>query len=118
MTEHRAIIEMGMGTDLHGRDYAKAANRAIEHATRHATLALFRTARVDKAAARIVVTVGVQNPDAVTETDLTTAARLGATEVRITHGGLDVTDPATGATQVVASAAVEVFLPSQANRWR
>lgn len=118
MTEHRAIIEMGMGTDLHGQDYAKAANRAIEHATRHATLALFRTAGIDKATARIVVTVGVQKPEAVRADALVAAAKLGATEVRVTHGGLDVTDPATGATQVVASAAVEVFLPDQSGRWQ
>ena len=30
MDEQRIIIEMGMGNDLHGMDYTKAAARAIE----------------------------------------------------------------------------------------
>ena len=35
---HRVIIEMGMGNDLHGMDYTKAAGRAIEDAFRHSSL--------------------------------------------------------------------------------
>ena len=38
MTEQRIIIEMGMGNDLHGMDYTKAAARAIEDALRHSCL--------------------------------------------------------------------------------
>ena len=30
MVEQRVIIEMGQGNDLHGRDYTKAARRAID----------------------------------------------------------------------------------------
>ena len=30
--DQRMIIEMGMGNDLHGMDYQKAARRAIEDA--------------------------------------------------------------------------------------
>ena len=40
-TEQRIIIEMGMGNDLHGMDYTKAALRAIEDAFRHSSLPLF-----------------------------------------------------------------------------
>ena len=29
MTMKRAILEMGMGNDLHGGDYTKAAQRAV-----------------------------------------------------------------------------------------
>ena len=32
MSDQRFIIEMGMGNDLHGQDYTKAAARAIEDA--------------------------------------------------------------------------------------
>ena len=41
MAEQRIIIEMGMGNDLHGMDYTKAAARAIEDALRHSSLPLF-----------------------------------------------------------------------------
>ena len=33
----RVILEMGSGTDLHGRDYTKAASRAVQDALRHAS---------------------------------------------------------------------------------
>ena len=38
MNDQRFIIEMGMGNDLHGMDYTKAAKRAIEDAFRHSSL--------------------------------------------------------------------------------
>ena len=41
MTDHRIILEMGMGNSLHGMNYQKAAERAINDALRHSTLTLF-----------------------------------------------------------------------------
>ena len=41
MSDQRFIIEMGMGNDLHGMDYQKAARRAIEDAIRHSTIPMF-----------------------------------------------------------------------------
>ncbi|MDC3289995.1 Lin0512 family protein, partial [bacterium] len=40
---HRLIIEMGMGNDLYGMDYTKAAKRAVEDAFRHSTLSIFKS---------------------------------------------------------------------------
>ena len=39
----RIILEMGMGNDLYGEDYTKAACRAVEDAIRHSSLILFRS---------------------------------------------------------------------------
>ena len=37
----RIILEMGMGNDLYGEDYTKAACRAVEDAIRHSSLIIF-----------------------------------------------------------------------------
>ena len=35
MAKKRCLLEMGMGTDLHGKDYTKAAQRAVRDALWH-----------------------------------------------------------------------------------
>ncbi|MBQ1203278.1 MAG: Lin0512 family protein, partial [Loktanella sp.] len=53
MTDQRVIIEMGMGNDLHGMDYQKAAARAIEDAIRHSTLPIFDSIGLDHSDMRV-----------------------------------------------------------------
>jgi hypothetical protein len=38
----RWVTEMGMGVDVHGYDYTKAARRAVSDALRHSSLNFFR----------------------------------------------------------------------------
>lgn len=113
MTDQRFIIEMGMGNDLHGQDYTKAARRAIEDALRHSSLAMFGAAGLSPEAMRVQVTVGVQQPEAVDCAALHAALPRGRTTVQAVLGGLDVTNPDTGEVTVIAQAAVEAFLPRQ-----
>lgn len=115
MTEQRVIIEMGMGNDLHGMDYTKAAARAIEDALRHSSLPLFSVTGLAPAQMRVQVTVAVQEPEAVDCAALAEKLPRGRAEVRATFGGMNV--PAGGETIVVAQAAVEAFLPRQQG-WR
>jgi uncharacterized protein (TIGR02058 family) len=110
MAEQRFIIEMGMGNDLHGQDYTKAAARAVEDAIRHSSIPMFEALGLDHAQMRVQVTVGVQAPDQVDCAALTAGLPHGQVEVRAVHGGLDVTNPDNGAVTVIASAAVEAFL--------
>ena len=110
MAEQRFIIEMGMGNDLHGQDYTKAAARAIEDAIRHSSIPMFEALGLDHEQMRVQVTVGVQAPDQVDCAALTAGLPRGQVEVRAVHGGLDVTNPDSGAVTVIASAAVEAFL--------
>ncbi|MEO0995173.1 MAG: Lin0512 family protein [Pseudomonadota bacterium] len=117
MTEQRVIIEMGTGTDLHGQDYTKAAIRAVEDAIRHASLPLFQSLGIDHQAMRVSVTVGVAAPDAVALDRVAAELPRGRVEVRAVAGGLDVVNPETGEVTVVATAAVEAFLPAQIG-WR
>ena len=117
MTERRMIIEMGMGNDQYGRDYTKAAARAIEDAIRHSALPIFEATGLNHDQMRVQVTIGVQDPDAVDCAALTQCLPRGRVTVRATHGGLNVENPETGGCIVIATAAVEAFLPRQSD-WR
>ncbi|ABD57076.1 Lin0512 family protein [Jannaschia sp. CCS1] len=113
MSDQRFIIEMGMGNDQYGQDYTKAAARAIEDAIRHSAIPMFEATGLTHDQMRVQVTIGVQDPDAVDCAALADALPRGRATVTAVHGGLDVTNPDTGKTLVIASAAVEAFLPRQ-----
>lgn len=111
--DQRFIIEMGMGNDLYGRDYTKAAGRAIEDAMRHSSIPLFEATGLSHDAMRVVVTIGVQDPDAVDCAALAATLPRGRATVTATKGGLNVTNPDNGNVTVIVSAAIEAFLPKQ-----
>ena len=118
MTDQRVIIEMGMGNDLHGMDYQKAARRAIEDAFRHSTLPIFQSIDLPVEQMRVQVTVGVQEPDQLDTVALAQMLPRGRATVTATQGGQNVVNPESGETAVVATAAIEAFLPSQASQWK
>ena len=113
MSDQRFIIEMGMGNDQYGQDYTKAAARAIEDAIRHSAIPMFTALGKDPAEMRVQVTVAVQDPEAVDCAALADKLPRGRATVRAVFGGLNVTNPDDGNVIVVASAAVEAFLPRQ-----
>ncbi|MGR3617162.1 MAG: Lin0512 family protein [Paracoccaceae bacterium] len=118
MAEKRIILEMGTGNDLYGGDYTKAARRAVQDALHHSSITLFQTLGIEHSEMRVQVTIAVQNPDAV-DCDLVAAdLPRGRAEVRAVVGGLDVTDDTAGTRQIVATAAIEAFLPDQAAHYR
>ena len=113
MSDQRFIIEMGMGNDQYGMDYTKACARAIEDAIRHSAIPMFEATGLSSDQMRVQVTVGVQQPEEVDCTVLREGLPRGFAEVTAVFGGLDVVNPDTGKTLVIASAAVEAFLPLQ-----
>ena len=118
MTDQRIIIEMGMGNDLYGMNYQKAAARAIEDALRHSSLPLFETLDIPHSAMRVQVTIGVAEPDQIDTAALAAKLPRGNPTVTAVKGGLNSTNPDTGNTIVIATAAVEAFLPNQSGNWR
>ncbi|KJZ18918.1 Lin0512 family protein [Loktanella sp. S4079] len=118
MTDQRIIIEMGMGNDLHGMDYQKAAARAIEDAMRHSTLPIFQSIDMPHTEMRVQVTVGAQAPDSIDTTALAAQLPRGRATVTAVLGGMNVANPETGDTAVIATAAIEAFLPSQSGKWK
>ncbi|MBO9472662.1 Lin0512 family protein [Shimia sp. R10_1] len=113
MSEQRFIIEMGMGNDQYGQDYTKAAARAIEDAIRHSSIPMFASLGKDSKEMRVQVTVGVQAPEEVDCDALVKNLPRGCAAVKAVFGGMNVTNPDDGNVLVIASAAVEAFLPKQ-----
>jgi len=110
MTMKRAILEMGMGNDLHGGDYTKAAQRAVNDALHHSSLSFIRTLNIDKKKLYVNVTIGVQNPESVDINKIRASLPIGIVSVDVVKGGLDVPDYENDDPAVIASAAIEVML--------
>ena len=113
----RLIIEMGSGNDLHGMDYQKAAERAIVDAMRHSTLPVFDSIGLPHSEMEVRVTIGVAEPEKIDESALAALLPRGRADVRATRGGQTVKVPG-GDTIVIATAAIEAFLPSQSAYWQ
>ena len=86
----RWVTEMGMSVDVHGRDYTKAARRAVSDALRHSSLNFFGAADKTRDDMHVEVIVAV----------------------RAVAGGLNV-PPVEGTTDgvVIANAAILVSFP-------
>lgn len=117
MTDQRFIVEMGMGNDQYGMDYQKAAGRAIESAIRRSAIPMYTTTGLDHTEMRVQVTIGVQEPDKIDTAELATKLPRGRATVDAVQGGQNITNPETGETIVIATAAVEAFLPNQSDNW-
>ena len=113
----RIILEMGMGNDLYGEDYTKAACRAVEDAIRHSSLILFRSLGVDHTEMKVKVTIGVQQPGQVDSAIVAQKLPRGRAEVTVVKGGLNIVDVDNNTCSVVATAAVEAFLNINPNDW-
>ena len=108
MALKRMVLEIGMGNDLHGGDYTKAAVRAVEDAIHHSSLTMIRTLGIAREAMHVEVTVGVQKPEAVDLEAVRRKLPYGTITAKAVKGGLDVPDDAGDDLAVIASAAVVV----------
>lgn len=104
----RIILEMGTGNDLHGGDYTKAALRALEDAVHHSSLSMIRSLGLDRNAAQVEVTIGVQRPEKVDAGAVKKSLPFGEVKVNVVKGGLDVPAADGHDLAVIASAAVAV----------
>lgn len=113
MSDQRFLLEMGFGTDQYGRDYTKAAIRAVDDAIRKVAIPMFSGLGIDTSEMRVQVTIGVAEPGAVDADAIAAHMPRGRAEVNVVHGGLNVENPQVDQTLVIATAAVEAFLPRQ-----
>lgn len=118
MVEKRIILEMGTGNDLYGMDYTKAACRAVHDALHHSSIVLFKSLGYDHRDMRVQVTIGVQEPEKLDLNAIAAELPRGRAEVTAVFGGLNVHDPEQETTHVIATAAVEAFLPMDASQWK
>ena len=118
MIEKRILLEMGSGNDLYGMDYTKAACRAVQDALHHSSIVLLKSLGRDHQEMRVQVTIGVQAPEQVDLERVRAELPRGRAEVTAVLGGLNVHDADQGTTHVLATAAVEAYLPIEPGRWR
>ena len=113
----RLILEIGIGNDLYGEDYTKAALRAVQDALHHSSLTLFRSLDLDSRLMQVRVTIGVEHPERVDCDTVAASLPRGQASVRAVKGGMNVVDQENGTTSVVASAAIEAFYPMDQVPW-
>ncbi len=105
----KLLVEFGMGTSLRRGDYTQAAERAVRDALWHNSINLAELFGFEKTDMRIVLDVGVQQPDAVNIDVLRAVFPYGHVTVNVTRGGLDVPRPdGHGNPTIMANAALSV----------
>ena len=110
MTFKRMVVEMGMGTDLQGGDYTKAAVRALRDALWHNSLTVAPAFGLPKESMKIEVTIGVNNPNEVDRDEVKAVLPYGQASVVVVEGGLDIMSDCGTKVTVVANAAAVVYL--------
>lgn len=110
MTLVRCFTEMGLGVDVHGGDYTKAARRAVADAIRHSSLGVFRLLDRSVDDMHVDVTIGVARPEAVDTAAVAAELPHGTVAVRVVAGGLDIPGSDGADTIVMANAAVLVLM--------
>jgi uncharacterized protein (TIGR02058 family) len=108
MALKRMVLEIGMGNDLHGGDYTKAAVRAVMDALHHSSLSMIRSLEIAPEDMHVDVTVGVQKPEQVDSEAVKTVLPYGRITVNAVHGGQDVPDDDGSDRTVIATAAIVV----------
>jgi len=108
MALNRYVTEMGMGADVHGKNYTKAAKRAVSDAIRHSSLNFFRALDKSPNDMRITVHIGVANPDAIDKEAVAAELPYGKVTVEPALGGLDVPNEDGSDSIIIANAAVIV----------
>ena len=110
MARKRLVMEVGMGTDLHGQDYTKAAVRGLRDALWHNSLSIAPAMGYPRDAMQVDIEIAVAQPDQVDRAAVAAELPYGRANVSVVKGGLDIpkddgTDPV-----VVANAAAIVYL--------
>ena len=98
----RYLTEMGMGVDVHGRDYTKAACRAVSDALRHSSLNFFKALGKSHEDMRITVKVAVSEPEKLDVERIASEIPYGSVTVDPCKGGLDI-DSETGLDHIVVA---------------
>ena len=110
MAWKRVVVEMGMGTDIRGGDYTKAAVRALRDALWHNSLGVAGALGMDVDSMRVEVIIGVPQPEAVDKEQVLAVLPHGTGEVRVVHGGLEIPSEDGRNKTIIANAAAVVRL--------
>ena len=107
MTMKRMAIEIGMGTDIRGADYTKAAVRALRDALWQNSLNVEDAIGKPVDSMEVEVLIGVPRPDLVDKAEVLKVLPHGTGTIKVVEGGLEVfNDAGTGSTVLAQAAAI------------
>lgn len=109
-------MQLGMGTDLQGQDYTKAACRAVHNALRQNSLHVYAAFDIPREDMIVEITVAVAEPEQVDVDAVASMLPYGSRTVRVERGGMD-TPKEDGGLTIMANAAVVVFLDLPESRF-
>ena len=110
MAWKRMVLQIGMGTDIRGTDYTKAAVRALRDALWHNSLSIADAVGLHVDSMRVEVTIGVPKPDLVDKAQVLAILPHGSGTVEVIEGGLEIPNDAGTNRTVIANAAAVVRL--------
>ena len=110
MAWQRMVLQIGMGTDIRGADYTKAAVRALRDALWHNSLSVAVAVGLHVDSMRVEVTIGVPRPDQVDKGAVLAVLPHGTGTVQVVEGGLEIANDAGTNKTVMANAAAVVRL--------
>ena len=110
MALKRVTVEIGMGTDIRGADYTKAAVRALRDALWHNSLSVANALGKDTDSMFVEVHIGVPKPDRVDKKEVLAVLPHGTGSVTVYEGGLEIPNDAGTSSTVIAHAAAIVKL--------
>ena len=110
MALKRMVLEIGMGTDIRGADYTKAAVRALRDALWHNSLTIGAAVDQPADAMKVEVLVGVPKPDQVDKVEVLAILPHGTGTVTVVEGGLEIPNDEGTSTTVIANCCAIVRL--------
>ncbi|WP_372571558.1 Lin0512 family protein [Ruegeria jejuensis] len=109
MAKTRVLVEFGMGTSLRRADYTEAAARALRDALWRNSVNMAELFGFPKDAMIVEAQIGVQQPDQVDVSALTSIFPYGQVQITVAKGGLDIDKPDDAGCTVMANAAISVY---------
>lgn len=108
MSLERYLTEMGMGVDVHGGDYTKAAIRAVSDAIRHSSINFFPHIEKSRDSMLLLVKLGAAKPELIDRAAVAAELPYGQVTVEPEIGGLDVLAENGKDLMVIVNAAILV----------
>jgi len=110
VTMQRVVVEFGMGTDIRGADYTKAAVRALRDALWHNSLNVAAALGKPTDSMVVEVLIGVPKPERVDKAEVLAVLPHGSGTVTVVEGGLEIVNDAGTSSTIIANAAAIVRL--------
>jgi len=110
MAMKRMAVEIGMGTDIRGADYTKAAVRALRDALWHNSLSVAKALGMPIDSMVVEILIGVPRPERVDKAAVLAVLPHGTGTVKVVEGGLEIANDEGTDSTVIANAAAIVHL--------